>query len=64
VQDGAALRIGRGEVEPPNSCQGNRTGAHRAGLEGYPQVAIIEAGATKFSAGVAQGDNLGVGSRV
>jgi hypothetical protein len=49
--DRAAFGIARGKVEPAHTGEGNRGGAHRAGLERHVKVAAGQPLRSKFGAG-------------
>ena len=62
--DGAAFRVWRAEIEPADAGEGDGRGAHGARLERDIEVAIDEPLAAKPGAGLANGEQLGMGGRI
>ena len=62
--DRAAFGIGRAEIEAADAGEGDRGGAHGAGLERDIEVAIGEPLAAELGAGGADGEQLGMRGRV
>ena len=62
--DGAALRVGGAVDESRDPCQGDRAGAHRAGLEGHVDGGLEQSPATQPLRRLAQREHLGVGGRI
>src|SRR5579859_812741 len=64
VIDAAALRIIGAEIEPADAGEGNRRRAHRAGFQGDIEVALDQARLAQQAAGLADGEDFGVGGGV
>src|SRR5271166_5370399 len=64
VLDGAPLRIIRPEIEPAETGQADRRGAHRAGFEGDVEIAFGKARRAQVSGARAQYQHLGMRGRV
>ncbi len=60
----AAFRVLRTIIKPGDPRVGNRTGAHRAGLQRDPQVAIAETVSLKTRGRLTQREDFGMGRRV
>ena len=64
VCHGPTLGIGSPVIQPPDSRMGDRTGAHRAGLQRHPQVSAFESLLPQRLRGGAQREHLGMRGRV
>ena len=62
--DGSALRIGRGEIKPPDASEGNGGRAHGTWFEGDVEIAIGQALRAEFQASRTDHEHLGMSGRV
>ena len=61
---GAGFGVGGGVDEAGDAGVEDRSGAHGAGFEGDVEGAVFEAVVVEVEAGLAEGDDLGVGSGI
>lgn len=64
VLDTAAFWIPRPVIEPPDACERDRRGAHRARLKRHVEIAIDEAFIAQSRAGGADRQHFGMGRRI
>ena len=64
VLDAAALGIGRAVVDAPDAREGDRLGAHRAGLERDVEIALDQPRRAELRGRGADRQQLGMGRRV
>src|SRR2546423_14940801 len=62
--DRAALGIGRAVIEPPDPCERDRAGAHRAGLQREVEVAIDQSPGADGLGGLPERQYFGIGGRI
>jgi hypothetical protein len=64
VLHGASLGVWRGVIDAGEAGMGDRPGAHRAGLQRHPQVAIVQPLLPQGSGGGANHQHFGMGSGI